>query len=118
MTLDHLRIVNEQIAWTIRLLGRGEPPDYVASTAAVKPRADVDGGVVGEFEAACGEVGRAAVGVTDLQTPLRLAHPWFGPLNAAGWHFLAGFHQGLHGQQIEAIRRTDPALALEDQSSV
>ncbi len=106
MTVDHLRIVNAQIAEVIRLLGRGEAPTFVASTATVKPRAEVDGAVVGEFEAACDQLGRAVAGVGNLRTRLRLAHPWFGPLDAAGWHFLAAFHMRLHHRQITTIRQT------------
>ena len=109
MTVDHLRIVNAQIAEVIRLLGRGEAPTFAASTAAVKPRVGVNDAVIGEFEAACDGLEQAVAGVSDLRTPLRLAHPWFGPLDAAGWHFLAAFHMRLHHCQITMIRQTAPA---------
>jgi hypothetical protein len=33
------------------------------------------------------------------------AHPWFGPLNAHGWHCLAAIHHTLHRRQLTAILR-------------
>ena len=41
--------------------------------------------------------------VKDLNTSARYAHPWFGPLDAAGWHALAAGHLQIHRQQIERI---------------
>jgi len=32
-----------------------------------------------------------------------LPHPWFGPLDAAGWHALAAGHMAIHRVQIERI---------------
>lgn len=105
MVLEHLRVVNEFIAETIATLGRGEEPQRVASTAAVKPDPSVDGTVGGLFERSCGDIVRAAQEIPDLHTRVRHAHPWFGPLDAGAWHFLAGFHMRLHRAQIRAILR-------------
>ncbi len=38
-----------------------------------------------------------------LRTAARYRHPWFGPLDAAGWHAMAAFHLRLHRKQVEAI---------------
>jgi hypothetical protein len=38
-----------------------------------------------------------------LRTKARFAHPWFGPLDAAGWHLMAGMHLSIHRVQIERI---------------
>ncbi len=103
MTLDHLRIVNGFLAETIALLGRGEIPGRVASTAAVKPDPGADATVLASLEDACGDLARTVSGITDLRATGRHAHPWFGPLDAAAWHFLAGFHMRLHRGQIRAI---------------
>jgi hypothetical protein len=105
MTLDHLRIVNLGVADAIRLLGQGKVPERKADTAAVKPSPDAAIDVVADFELSCKLIERCAARVTDLKTKARYAHPWFGPLDAAGWYFLAGFHLGLHRKQIEAIIR-------------
>jgi hypothetical protein len=103
MTVEHLRIVNHAVAQTIQLLGRGEVPDRAASTADVKPGAGADAKAVRQFELSCALVERAAAHLENLRTGVRFAHPWFGPLDAGQWYFLAGFHMGLHRQQIKAI---------------
>jgi len=105
MTVDHLRIVNAFLADTISLLGRGEVPDRVASTAAVKPGPEVDSTVLLSFDQSCADIARVVREIKDLRTATRYAHPWFGPLHAAQWHFMAGFHMRLHRRQIEAILR-------------
>jgi len=103
MTLEHVRIVNMGCLGAIRSLTRGQVPERVASTAAVKPSPEVDESIIGEFEQACELLVKTADGAGDLRTKVRYAHPWFGPLDAAGWSFMAGFHMRLHRKQIEAI---------------
>ena len=103
MTLEHLRIVNTQIAGVIRALGKGVVPPGQASTAAVKPPEGVTSAVVPEYEKSCDAVLAAATSVPDLKTKARFAHPWFGPLDAAGWHALAGMHLGIHRRQVESV---------------
>ncbi len=41
--------------------------------------------------------------ISDFKTKLRFAHPWFGPMDAYGWHGLAGGHMNIHRIQIERI---------------
>jgi hypothetical protein len=105
MALEHLRIVNLACAGTIRQLGQGKVPARQASTAAVKPSPEAGDQVIPDFIASCEQVLASAKEVTELKTPVRYAHPWFGPLNAADWFFMAGFHMRLHRKQIEAILR-------------
>jgi hypothetical protein len=38
-----------------------------------------------------------------LNARARHPHPWFGPLDAATWHFMTGFHMQLHFKQMELI---------------
>ena len=105
MVVDHLRIVNGGISKVILLLGRGQTPERQLRIADVKPSPHADQEVIGEFEQACARFERHAAKLSDLRTALRYAHPWFGPLDASGWHFLAGFHMQLHRRQIEQILR-------------
>lgn len=103
MTLDHLRIVNNQIAVVIEMLGKGVTPKHKASTAAVKPSPDVGPEVVETYNAACDKLLAAVAEVSNLKTKTRFAHPWFGPMDAHGWHSLSAGHMGIHRRQIESI---------------
>ena len=103
MTLDHLRIVHGSIGQVIAALAKGVVPPRKASTAAVKPSPAADGSVREAYEASCEAVLAAAAAVPDLRTAARYAHPWFGPLDAAGWYAMAGGHLGIHRVQIERI---------------
>jgi hypothetical protein len=105
MTLDHLRIVNRSIIGVIAELALGHVPPGQASTATVKPAADVGPEVVAPYEAACDALLREIAAHPILNTSVRYAHPWFGPLDAAGWHALAAMHMGIHRAQIERILR-------------
>ena len=103
MTLDHLRIVNAAIARTIQSLAAGKEPPGKASTAAVKPSVQVTKDVVREYERICDELVAAVAEVADLKTAARYEHPWFGALDAFGWHALAAHHMGIHREQIGRI---------------
>jgi hypothetical protein len=103
MTLDHLRIVNAQIAQLIHSLARGVVPPGKADTARVKPSATVTASVVAEYEESCDAILKAAATAPSLKTRARFAHPWFGPLDASGWHGMAAGHMGIHRVQLERI---------------
>lgn len=103
MTLDHLRIVHHEIARVISALARGIMPEGEASTAAVKPTVVLDEVVVLAYEQSCEVLHSAINAVPNLSTTLRFPHPWFGPLDATGWHALVGTHLGIHRRQIERI---------------
>ena len=103
MTLEHLRIVHHGITRTMEALAAGIVLKGSASTAAVKPGPDVTAEVVDEYEQSCDRLLAKAEEITDLHTKVRYAHPWFGPLDAAGWHALSATHLGLHRVQIERI---------------
>jgi hypothetical protein len=103
MVLDHLQIVNSGCMEAIRLLSRGQAPARTASTAAVKPSPDADESVIERFEQGCELFCKTVERIADLKTKVRYAHPWFGELDADGWHFMAGFHMGLHRKQLNAI---------------
>jgi hypothetical protein len=103
MTLEHLRIIHGTLNWVIRSLARGVVPPGQASTAAVKPAPDITAAVVGEYEKSCNELLATVAAIPDLKTKARYAHPWFGPLDAAGWHAMAGTYLAIHRKQIQRI---------------
>lgn len=103
MTLEHLCIVNEAITKIIHALSRGIVPPGEVSTAAVKPKSGSHDGIIERFLASTDSVCSTAERISNMETTAHYKHPWFGPLNAAEWHFLAAFHQRLHRKQVEAI---------------
>ena len=103
MTLEHLRIVNAAVTDIINTLAAGKIPPGAASTATVKPASGIDGQVVEAFTAGCEALLQTVAVVPDLQSEKRFPHPWFGPLDAAGWYAMAAFHMRLHRKQIESI---------------
>ena len=103
MTLDHLRIVHESVAGVIRSLSENIVPEKKVSTADVKPSPEVNGDVVAVYESSCDSLLKTVVSISDLKTPARYNHPWFGPMNAFEWTGPAGAHMGIHRVQIERI---------------
>lgn len=103
MTLDHLRITNVAFTQVIKSLSKGIVPPRKASTAAVKPDPAVTVEVEAAYDASCDALLAAVAGVADLKTKARYTHPWFGDLDASGWHAVAAMHMGLHRRQIERI---------------
>jgi len=103
MTLDHLRIVHQEMARVIGDLTRGKMPSGTASTAAVKPGSQVTMDVIAEYEKSCDALLATVAAATSLKSALRFTHPWFGPMDAYGWHALAAGHLGIHRVQLERI---------------
>jgi hypothetical protein len=103
MTLDHLRIVHHAFIDVIEALAKEEVPEGEASTAAVKPDPEVTPAVIGEYESSCDALLATLASVRNFKTRARFPHPWFGPMDAHGWHALAGGHLGIHRVQIERI---------------
>lgn len=107
MTLDHLRIVNAQIAMVVLQLSCGRVPPGQASTAAVKPSPDVGPDVIPAYESSCDNllaaVAKPALPLDSASAKPRYPHPWFGPLDAKGWHAMAAMHMGIHRAQIQRI---------------
>ena len=87
----------------IKLFAERNAAAPVKNTANVKPSPDVKASVIAEYEQTCDALLAAVAAAPDLKTTLRFAHPWFGPLNAAGWHALASGHMGIHREQLARI---------------
>ena len=105
MTLDHLRIVNRSITGLIGALSKAECPPGKASTAAVKPNPAVTESVIADYEASCDDLLAVVADTSDLKTKERFIHPWFGSMDASGWHAMAALHLGIHRVQIERIMK-------------
>lgn len=105
MTLDHLRITNEAFAMALGCLANGEVPARKANTADVKPDPEADEATESAFSFSCAQYLETEAAIADLRTPVRYEHPWFGPMDAAGWHALAAGHMGIHRRQLQSILR-------------
>ena len=103
MTLEHVRIVNESIIGIIGALSQERVPPGTVSTADVKPDPNTGPEVIAALDSVDRQLVEKTNTVTEMQTHACFAHPWFGPLNAAAWHFLAAFHMSLHRRQMEKI---------------
>ena len=103
MTLDHLVIVNTQIASIIERLAAGETWEQKLSTADVKPPAEQNGSVIERYAACLADYPRRVAALASLRTRAKHRHPWFGPFNAHEWHCLAAGHQRIHRRQVELI---------------
>jgi hypothetical protein len=117
MVLSHLNQVNLGTLGNIQQLVRGEIPTMTVRTEDVKPTLDKmapsasqalyqerNDPHVAAFQQACQHYLGTMQGLHHaLKTPCTLPHPWFGPMNAHQWHFMMGFHMGLHRKQIQSI---------------
>ena len=105
MTLDHLRMVHHGFKGVIQSLANEQVPNVRISTAAVKPSEQVTEAVVREYEASCDHLLATIASIQNFNTQAKLAHPWFGPMNAHAWLHLCGLHLKIHRIQIERILR-------------
>jgi hypothetical protein len=103
MTLDHLRIVHHAFVGVIGTLAKEQVPEGEVSTAAVKPDPAVTMDIIGGYETSCEAVLATLATVKNFKTRARYSHPWFGPMDAHGWHALVGGHMAIHRVQIERI---------------
>jgi hypothetical protein len=103
MVLEHLIIVNKAIATIVEHLTAGKTFPREVSIAAVKPSRSQDPAVIERFAGVVGDYVVRVGACRSLRSEGRHGHPWFGPLDAHGWHCLAAIHQTIHRRQIEAI---------------
>lgn len=104
MVLDHLRRVNNGIARIIAALCAGEGGLEEVRIESVKPDPDAMVEVLGPYEASVERYLQTVKRNPRLAGRGTHPHPWFGPLDAHGWHCLAALHHRTHRRQIERIR--------------
>lgn len=103
MVLEHLVIVNSEIASIIEHLSAGRPFSQEVSTAAVKPSRVQDVGMIERFADCVQDYVTRIKACQCLRSEVRHSHPWFGPLDGHGWYCLAAGHHTIHRRQIERI---------------
>jgi hypothetical protein len=105
MTLDHLVIVNPVITIIIEHVVGGKTFSRKVLTQNVKPPLEQTPATITNFAKTTREYLDHVSCLPDLKSKTTHLHPWFGPLNAHGWHCLAAIHQSIHRRQLEAIVR-------------
>ena len=103
MTLDHLIIVNSGILDIIEHLSSERMYIRQVSIAAAKPPPDQTLETIGRFAKATQNYVARVSGIKNLVSAARHPHPWFGSMDALGWHWLATLHHTVHRRQIQRI---------------
>ena len=103
MVLEHLSIVNNGILRIIKALTEEQIITEQVRIEDVKPQESAGTEQVAAFSHSVKSYVDQISGVSDLRSKTRHPHPWFGPLNAHGWHCLAAVHQTVHRYQISRI---------------
>lgn len=104
MVLEHLVIVDTAVAGMLRALAAGHTLTQEVRIENVKPRSEAGPEQIDRFKQAVDTYAKTIDALPDLHTSAQHAHPWFGPLDAQGWHFLAAFHHRIHRQQLQRIK--------------
>ncbi len=103
MVLHHLVIVDSGIIKVIEALAAGNTDLREVKIADVKPSPATGPEVAQTFRTVIQDYEARLTKISDLNTTTKHPHPWFGPLNAHGWHCLAALHHGIHKRQLAAI---------------
>jgi hypothetical protein len=109
MTLDHLVIVNSAIIDIIESLSSERLHSRRVSIAEVKPRATQSLETINRFARTTQNYVERISHIGNLVSSTRHSHPWFGPLDALGWHWLATIHHTIHRRQIQKIIAEGPS---------
>lgn len=105
MVVEHLVIVDNGIAGVIEALSDDRDFGREVRIAEVKPSPGAGPEQWPLLEQALAGYLERVSRIADLRTARCHAHPWFGPLDAHGWHTLAALHTMIHRRQLEVVVR-------------
>ena len=103
MTLDHLVIVDGMIAEIIEHLAGERLYMRSVAIAELKPTSQQTMETIGKFTKVTQRYVDRVSRSGNLRSSARHRHPWFGALDAYGWHLLAAMHHTIHRRQIQRI---------------
>ncbi len=103
MVLEHLSIVNNGIIRIIKALTEEQIFTEKVRIEDVKPHESADAEQMSAFNYSVTSYVDLISSVSSLRSKSRHPHPWFGSLNAHGWHCLAAVHQTVHRHQLNRI---------------
>lgn len=104
--LEHLMITGEGMRAVIKSLAENKPIDYVVRIENFKPKDKYKGtDARPDFKKFLDEtVAQLEQLKIEDKDPTHL-HPWLGHFNALQWTWLLAGHNGLHLQQLQAIKK-------------
>lgn len=103
MTLEHMILVTKGMVNIIQTLAREHVLHFEVRIADVKPKGLYGDLVLNAFDKTMQDTIEQLDALKTTQSKARHYHPWFGTLNAHGWHTLLAKHQKLHRRQLELI---------------
>ena len=103
MALQHLNSVNNAIIEGVETLASGSNFGLEVKIANFKPKIEAAACELELFRKANAEYAKKLNALPSLGSKVTHPHPWFGPLDAHGWHCLAAVHNQIHRLQIEKI---------------
>lgn len=112
MVVQHLVIVDTGIADLLEALGQGHAFGREVRIAEVKPSPGAGLEQLPILQSTLEAYLARLAAIPRLRTGHTHAHPWFGPLDAHGWHALAALHTRIHRRQLEAVVRRVLAEAV------
>ena len=103
MVFEHLHIVNTALLFVIKTLLKEQTVPGEVRTEDVKPDPSSSIISVENFSDSAQDYLGTLQTLDSLKTKATHKHPWFGELNAHGWHTLAAIHMQIHRKQLELI---------------
>jgi len=103
MVLHHLVIVEKGVVEIVESLVNNKEFESEVRIAAVKPSAGTGCEVLPLFLEVERQYSDFIVQTPSLKTAKQHLRPWFGKLDAYGWHFLMALNRSVHRKQLKAI---------------
>lgn len=106
MVLDHLLIADRLTIKIIENLSQEQDFPQRITIEGIKPQPERGKEVIDEFKHLVQDYILCLEQITHWHSSSYHAHPWFGPLNAYGWHCFTAFHHFIHRRQLYRIIQT------------
>jgi len=100
MLLAHVAIVNKGIHKIVESLLREQGGLPIIEIAKLKPPEGSAAEALERFEQSVANYVAFIKQAETVKSRATHIHPWFGPMNAHGWHCLAGVHLCIHRRQL------------------
>lgn len=107
MTLEHLALSGNYTAAIIEELSQGIIPSQEVTFSKIMPSGKLSATEALEMfkTFSFDRQEQMERNILEQDSPLRIKHPWFGPLNAEQWYWVMASHHVMHYKQIKEIRK-------------